>query len=150
MIPFISRTVAWSLVAATGFTLALGIATASHEPTPTAVVASRHIVVPDTLGEGRFSDADRAALRRQATAAREALVAKGTAGTAKSAAPKGDRLVPKGAGCADAAWPHIPADCLTAADGRARQPVRTVTVERRIGPDTSELVRTPVTRLAVW
>lgn len=148
MIPFISRTVAWSLVAATGFTLALGIATASHEPTPTAVVASRHIVVPDTLGEGRFSEADRAALRRQATAALDALVSRGAAPA--RAAAKGDRLVPKGAGCADAAWPHIPADCLTAADGRARQNVRYVTVERRVGPDRSELVRTPATRLAVW
>jgi hypothetical protein len=46
--------------------------------------------------------------------------------------------------CAAQAWPHIPQECLAPVAGAPiRKTVRTVTVERREGANTSVLVRVP-------
>lgn len=47
--------------------------------------------------------------------------------------------------CAGQAWPNIAADCLSADAGMpARAAVRTITIEKRDGANTSTLVRLPV------
>jgi hypothetical protein len=51
--------------------------------------------------------------------------------------------------CKAQAWPYIAADCLSAAGaGTPASPVRTVTVEYRVGDSTSVLVRLPATQIA--
>jgi hypothetical protein len=57
---------------------------------------------------------------------------------------KGDRLSTQ-ADCAGQPWPYIARQCLVSRDGSPlREVSRVVTVERRIGPDSSALVRVPV------
>lgn len=57
---------------------------------------------------------------------------------------KGDRLSSE-ADCAGQPWPYIARRCLVSPDGSPlREVSRVVTVERRIGPDSSALVRMPV------
>jgi hypothetical protein len=61
---------------------------------------------------------------------------------------KGDRLLPSEA-CERAGWPYFSQQCLVSADGSPiRKVSRVITIERRIGDNTSELVRTPVADIA--
>jgi hypothetical protein len=73
-----------------------------------------------------------------------------TTGSVKTAAQpgKGDRLSdqPKSQApaCSAQTWPNISRDCLVAEDGTPiRKPVRTITIEKREGANTSTLVRVP-------
>jgi hypothetical protein len=61
---------------------------------------------------------------------------------------KGDRLAGSDA-CDRAGWPYFAYDCLVSADGvPVRKVSRVITIERRVGDNTSELVRTPVADVA--
>ena len=63
---------------------------------------------------------------------------------------KGDRVIPgQASGCAEAAWPYLPQECVTLASRtEPRSSVRFVTVENRVGENTSVLVRMPPTTVA--
>jgi hypothetical protein len=64
-------------------------------------------------------------------------------------ASKGDRLMAVSAACAGKDWAYTSQDCLVAADGKTDRKVsRVITIERRVGENTSELVRMPVADLA--
>jgi hypothetical protein len=61
---------------------------------------------------------------------------------------KGDRLTAADS-CERAGWPYFSQDCLVSADGGpVRKVSRVITIERRIGDNTSELTRMPVADLA--
>jgi hypothetical protein len=63
-------------------------------------------------------------------------------------ATKGDRL-PTSEACDRAGWPYFAQDCLSSQDGApVRKVTRVITIERRVGDNTSELVRTPVADVA--
>ena len=60
---------------------------------------------------------------------------------------KADRLVTDL--CDRAGWPYFAQDCLVNADGGpVRKVTRVITIERRTGDNSSELVRTPVADIA--
>jgi hypothetical protein len=60
---------------------------------------------------------------------------------------KGDRL--PASDCDRAGWPYFAQDCLVSTDGApVRKVSRVITIERRVGDNTSELVRTPVADVA--
>lgn len=60
---------------------------------------------------------------------------------------KGDRL--KGVDCAGQTWPYIASECRVAANGaRLRQATRTITIEQRVGENTSVLLRVPMMQMA--
>ena len=62
---------------------------------------------------------------------------------------KGDSLGAAPSDCAARGWPNIPRECLAAAAGTpVRTGVRTITIERREGPNTSVLVRMPAPAMA--
>ena len=72
-----------------------------------------------------------------------------TTGSVKASAEpgKGDRLADPS--CAAQTWPNISRDCLVAENGTPiRKPVRTITIEKREGANTSTLVRVPATGVA--
>jgi hypothetical protein len=51
--------------------------------------------------------------------------------------------------CTRQEWPYLAQQCLVSKDGQAVRKVnRIITVERRVGDSTSELVRLPITDLA--
>lgn len=56
---------------------------------------------------------------------------------------KSDRLsaTDNGANCSEQTWPRIAPECLLSANATARKAVRTITVERQTGADSSILVR---------
>ena len=54
-----------------------------------------------------------------------------------------DRLHVLPGGCEGTIWPQIPLRCLFALGPNRTRPVRTITVETRIGPNTSVLTRVP-------
>jgi hypothetical protein len=61
---------------------------------------------------------------------------------------KGDKLATSDA-CERQGWPYFAQQCLVSPDGGpVRKVSRVITLERRIGDNTSELVRMPVTDLA--
>jgi hypothetical protein len=65
-----------------------------------------------------------------------------------AAGGKGDRL-PGAAACERQEWPYIDQSCLVSVNGSpVRKVVRYVTVERRVGDNTSEAVRMPASTLA--
>lgn len=65
-----------------------------------------------------------------------------------AAARKTDRLT-SGQDCGAQTWPYVHPRCLAGTDGSASAaPVRTVTVEYRMGDNVSALVRLPVQQLA--
>lgn len=69
------------------------------------------------------------------------LVAHGAAQAAKQ-----DRLVISSSDCQGFSWPTIPVRCLFSDDGRDRsRQVRMITIEQRVGDNTSVLVRVPAT-----
>lgn len=83
-----------------------------------------------------------------AKATRVALVSPEHTGSVKQAG-KGDQLRGGGPGCAAQTWPNISRECLAAENGaEVRRPVRTITMERREGANTSTLVRVPATGVA--
>jgi hypothetical protein len=59
---------------------------------------------------------------------------------------KSDRLPPQGS-CIHEHWPYIADECLVAQQP-TQKPARTITVERRIGDDASQLLRVETTELA--
>ena len=62
---------------------------------------------------------------------------------------KGDRLQATTDSCDRAGWPYFAHDCLVNAEGGpVRKVSRVITIERRTGDNTSELVRTPVADIA--
>jgi len=64
------------------------------------------------------------------------------------AVAKGDRLAAS-ADCTAQDWPNIAPACLASTDGTpARFASRSVTIEYRVGENTSVLVRTPATQVA--
>lgn len=62
-------------------------------------------------------------------------------------AMRGDRL-PLSEPCAQQDWPYLSHQCLTSGDGTVRKVIRVITIERRVGETTSELVRMPVADVA--
>jgi hypothetical protein len=61
---------------------------------------------------------------------------------------KHDKL-PVSESCSHQDWPYLSQQCLASADGSpVRKVNRVITIERRIGDNTSELVRVPVADLA--
>jgi hypothetical protein len=64
---------------------------------------------------------------------------------AQQQAAKADRLPTQDCG---QDWPYMSEQCLVAADDSARKVTRVITIERRLGDSTSELVRVPVADLA--
>ena len=61
----------------------------------------------------------------------------------------GDQLKGQDPACSAQTWPNISRDCLVAEDGTPiRKPVRTITIEKREGANTSILVRVPTTGVA--
>ncbi len=67
----------------------------------------------------------------------EAIAQSGLAPRHKIGARKGDLLAQQNS-CQT--WPYVAADCLTGKAG-ARKISRTITIEKRTGPDSSALVR---------
>src|SRR5262245_16216454 len=62
---------------------------------------------------------------------------------------KGDKLPVQTTDCDRQGWPFISHDCLVSPDGKpVRKINRVITIERRTGDNSSELVRLPVTDLA--
>jgi hypothetical protein len=62
---------------------------------------------------------------------------------------KGDKLAVPSTDCEDQSWPYIAHDCLVSPDGKpVRKVSRVITIERRTGDNSSELVRLPVTDMA--
>lgn len=63
---------------------------------------------------------------------------------------KGDRIAaaPAADGCTGQQWPYIATECLASKGANVREPSRTITIERRIGDNTSELVRISNTKVA--
>ena len=62
---------------------------------------------------------------------------------------KGDQLKSQDPTCSAQTWPNISRDCLVAEDGTPiRKPVRTITIEKREGANTSTLVRVPAAGVA--
>jgi hypothetical protein len=62
---------------------------------------------------------------------------------------KGDKLPLPTADCSGHDWPYIAQDCLVSSDGNpVRKVTRVITVERRTGDNSSELLRLPVTDMA--
>lgn len=72
----------------------------------------------------------------------------GALSTMRSAGQKGDRTEIGGGGCRDAAWPYVPAECISKASDETPRIVRTVTIEMRHGENTSVLVKMPQTLVA--
>jgi hypothetical protein len=61
---------------------------------------------------------------------------------------KGDKLAMSD-DCTRQDWPYISHDCLVSTNGQAVRKVnRVITIERRVGDNTSELMRLPVSDLA--
>jgi hypothetical protein len=61
---------------------------------------------------------------------------------------KGDKQAVS-TGCASQEWPYITTDCLVSTDGKpVRKVSRVITIERRTGDNSSELMRLPVTDMA--
>ncbi|MCC7348410.1 MAG: hypothetical protein IT538_13545, partial [Variibacter sp.] len=55
----------------------------------------------------------------------------------------------KDGGCVREHWPYIADECLTRTDGgKAKPPTRTITIERKVASNVSELVRMPVSQVA--
>jgi hypothetical protein len=62
---------------------------------------------------------------------------------------RGDKLAVPAAECELQSWPYIAHDCLISQDGNpVRKVSRVITIERRTGENSSELVRLPVTDMA--
>jgi hypothetical protein len=62
---------------------------------------------------------------------------------------KGDKLPVPTTDCSRQDWPYIAQDCLVSSDGNpVRKVTRVITVERRTGENSSELLRLPVTDMA--
>lgn len=61
-----------------------------------------------------------------------------------AAGEKSDRMsaTDLGANCSEQTWPRIAPECLLSVNATARKAVRTITVERQTGADSSVLVRT--------
>jgi hypothetical protein len=61
--------------------------------------------------------------------------------------PKGERM--PASGCTREHWPYMADECLSGTDGATvRRPARTITIERRIAENTSQLMRVEVTTVA--
>jgi len=61
----------------------------------------------------------------------------------------GDKLPFQMTDCDRQGWPYISQDCLISADGKpVRKINRVITIERRTGENSSELMRLPVTDMA--
>jgi hypothetical protein len=62
---------------------------------------------------------------------------------------KGDKLAVPSPDCDSQSWPYIAQDCLVSQDGNpVRKVSRVITIERRTGDNSSELMRLPVTDMA--
>jgi hypothetical protein len=61
---------------------------------------------------------------------------------------KADRMPVPAAECTREHWPYIADECLVATEGSVRRASRTITIERKISDNTSQLVRVTATALA--
>ena len=62
---------------------------------------------------------------------------------------RGDKLAVPAAECELQSWPYLAQNCLISQDGNpARKVTRVITIERRTGENSSELMRLPVTDMA--
>ena len=62
---------------------------------------------------------------------------------------KGDKLAVPMSDCDLQGWPYIAQNCLVSSDGNpVRKVSRVITIERRTGENSSELMRLPVTDMA--
>jgi len=77
------------------------------------------------------------------------VTAKAVPAPAATSIRKDDRLPAVPPSCSQQDWPYISQSCLVSADGRPMRNVsRVITVERRVGTNTSELTRVGITELA--
>lgn len=93
--------------------------------------------IQDRVAAERFSAPG---LIQSASLDAQQLMAHGAARAARQ-----DRLAFLPNECRQAAWPSIPLRCLFADDGvdRSERQVRVITVEERVGTNTSVLIRVP-------
>jgi hypothetical protein len=124
--------------------LSAGLVTASEvQPQPGSETIGGKIY-SDRVPEGEPAPA-------RFTRASYAVGSQGEAQGQASAEGKGDlqgKATPSA--CASQAWPHIAPECLGGVEpGSARGRVRVITVEQRLGVNTSALVRIPASDLAV-
>jgi hypothetical protein len=130
MITVAKGMVACSALVALGIVSAIDLANSwATEPSPTAVVADRFPAPHEVFGPLK-------------------VVGENESPQAAGTAHKGDRLS-SDADCARQQWPYFARQCLVSQDGSpVREVSRVVTLERRIGPATSELVRVPINAVA--
>ena len=111
-------------VLATGFVAAIDMAQSRTEPTAASTVAARFPAPAQMM----------AALNHAQPAAEDR---------------KADKVLMPSEGCTREHWPYIADECLTTTDGaKVKKPVRTITIERRVTANSSQLVRVPVTQVA--
>lgn len=63
-----------------------------------------------------------------------------------NATPKNDRLAGDAPACDEQTWPKITSECLLSAKATSAKPIRTVTVERQTGKNSSRLERSIVSK----
>lgn len=110
-------------VIATGLVAAIDMAQSRTEPTAASTVAARFPAQNEmmvSLNKGEPAAEDR----------------------------KTDKSLMPSDGCSREHWPHIADECLTSPNGASVKPARTITIERRVANNASQLVRVPVTQVA--
>ena len=111
-------------VLATGFVAAIEMAQSRTEPTAAATVAARFPATGQMI----------AALNHAQPVAEDR---------------KADKALMPSEGCTREHWPYIADECLVTTDGgKVKKPTRTITIERRVTANASQLVRVPVTQVA--
>jgi hypothetical protein len=111
-------------VIAAGLVAAIDMAQSRTEPTAAATVAARFPAQGEmmvSLNKGEPTAEDR----------------------------KTDKSLMPSEGCSREHWPYIADECLTSPNGASvKKPTRTITIERRVATNASQLVRVPVTQVA--
>jgi hypothetical protein len=129
MIAITKGMIALSVLVSAGFVAAFDMAVPrAEEPSAAAQVAERFPVSSEMFAPVSL-----------ATLAMNRLTAQG----------KGDKLSVSITECDRQGWPYIAQDCLVSSDGNpVRKVSRVITIERRTGDNSSELLRLPVTDMA--
>jgi len=113
----------------------------------TLAMAALIFAVPSVKAEDAAKIEDRFSMERITAPALEVAAGLDAAVLAAHAerAGKSDRLdVARSGDCQGTTWPNIPLRCLFTTDGIERTAeVRTITIEQRVGENTSVLMRVP-------
>ena len=135
MIAITKGALALSALVAAGFVMAVDmVVPRADEPSAAVQVAERF-----PLTSEMFAPVSLATLAMNQLNAQTAIHMDG----------KGDKLSITMSDCGRQDWPYIAQDCLVSADGKpVRRITRVITIERRTGESSSELMRLPVTDMA--